>query len=565
MSRSLHVSTPALSRTPARMWDRRSVLFAAAYLLLYLATDWLSYVRPALTVGITPWNPEAGLTLAFLLIQGVRWVPVTVLATVISEVLIHGNAAPGVVVLGGAMWIGLLYAGLAALLQHWRQAGPIRTALGGARFLGAAAAATLAIAAGYIGFFVATGELAPEEALRGIARYWFGDLNGVLMVTPLLLHSLNWPQPLRFLTDHWRGILAQIAFVLLTLLIIFWLPAADQLRFFYLLFVPVIWIAWRWSLPGAIFAVLAIQIGLIVAARTGIHTPRFIDLQFLLVTLSSTALLLGAVVTERAEEAADRRRAEEQLRESDAALARAMRFAVAGELASALAHELNQPMTAVVSYLRAAEILAAPVAVKEERLQSTLSKAAEEAIRASEVLRRLRDFYRGGEAKRERIDIEETCAAVSRTFQERLRRAGATLSVDIEPGLPAFQGDRMQLEIVLHNLIVNAIDAIRHSEGSSRRVALRAARRPDTLILRVEDSGPGIAPEASASLFEPFVTSKPDGMGLGLAISRSLIRARGGELICTRSETLGGACFSVELPLEPPNDLPAHTTRIATS
>jgi signal transduction histidine kinase len=540
------------------------VLFAVLYLLLYLGADWLSYVRPALTVGITPWNPEAGLTLAFLLMQGARWAPVTALAAALSEVLIHGNTAPGLVVLGGAMWIALVYASLAALLQHWRQAGPIRTALGAARFLGAAVAATLAVAAGYIGFFVVTGELAPEEALRGIARYWFGDLNGILMVTPLLLHSPDWRQALRFLDAHWRGVLTQIAFVVVTLLVIFWLPAADQLRFFYLLFLPVIWIAWRWSLPGAIFAVLVIQVMLIIAARAGIHTPRFIDLQFLLVTLSGTALLLGAVVTERAEEAADRRRAEEQLRESDAALARAMRFAVAGELASALAHELNQPMTAVVSYLRAAEILARPVTPKDERLQGTLNKAAEEAIRASEVLRRLRDFYRGGDAKHERIAIEEACEAVSRAFQERLRRVGATLDLDIAPGLPVFQGDRTQLEIVLHNLVANAIDAIRHAEVGSRRVALRAAARADTLILRVEDSGPGIAPEASASLFEPFVTSKPDGMGLGLALSRSLIRARGGELICTRSETLGGACFSVELPPEPPHDLPHHTTRSAT-
>ena len=387
----------------------------------------------------------------------------------------------------------------------------------------------------------------------------------MLMVTPLALQWLDWSQALQWMRDHWKEVVGQIAFVLLTLLVIFWLPAADQLRFFYLLFVPVIWIAWRWSLPGAVFAVLAIQIGLIIAARTGIHTPRFIDLQFLLVTLSSTALLLGAVVTERTEEAADRRRAEEHLRESDAALARAMRFAVAGELASALAHELNQPMTAVVSYLRAAEILAEPLAVKDTRLQTTLNKAAEEAIRASEVLRRLRDFYRGGEAKRERIDIEATCLAVASAFQERLRRAGAVLDVDVHPGLPPFKGDRMRLEIVLHNLLANAIDAIRHSPESSRRVVLRAASSADTLILQVEDSGPGIAPEATASLFEPFVTSKPDGMGLGLALSRSLIRARGGELLCRRGERLGGACFSVELPLEPPQDPLRDNIRSFTS
>jgi two-component system sensor kinase FixL len=260
----------------------------------------------------------------------------------------------------------------------------------------------------------------------------------------------------------------------------------------------------------------------------------------------------GFLVTVR--DATDRRRAEEQLRERDAALARAMRFAVAGELASALAHELNQPITALVSYLQASEILSTHFVSEDGRLQTTLSKAAQEALRASEVLRRLRNFYQGGALKLETVQVPAACHAVVRAFQDRLRRADASLVMRLDPSIPEVQGDSTQLEIVLHNLLANAIDAVTQVERSSRRIELYAAHADGMVTLRVEDSGPGVAPDVAQKLFEPFVTSKPDGMGLGLAISRSLIRARGGELSCAPSRTLGGASFTVRLPIEIPTD-----------
>jgi C4-dicarboxylate-specific signal transduction histidine kinase len=263
----------------------------------------------------------------------------------------------------------------------------------------------------------------------------------------------------------------------------------------------------------------------------------------------------GYLVTVR--DATDRRRAEEQLRERDAALARAMRFAVAGELASALAHELNQPITALVSYLRASEILAAQPVGDSKRLQATLGKAAQEAIRASAVLRKLRDFYQGGARKSERVDIAALCRTVARAFEDRLRRANASLSVAIDPTLPLVEADGTQLEIVLHNLLANALDSVSHVAGAGRQLELHGSHHDGVVTLRVADSGPGITAEVGRRLFEPFVTSKPDGMGLGLAISRSLIRARGGELSCERSRKLGGAEFTIRLPIDPPSDTPS--------
>jgi PAS domain S-box-containing protein len=661
MIRSAFVVTTTASRSLVRPWDREFVLAALGYLALYVALQWLSNVRPLLTLEINPWNPQAGLALAFLVLYGGRAIPVSAAAVLLGDYVVRGLPAGLPTVAAAALWVAVGYGALAAFLRERNLSVPIRTSRDGVRLAGAAVGGTLLVAAGYISIFLVSGRLPLTDVVTAITRFWIGDLSGVLTLTPLLVNAPRWREQLPLLQRHRWEMLMQVAVILLTLWIIFRLPTADQLRFFYLLFVPVIWISLRWSWPGAMLSVLIIQIGLIVAARTEIQTARLIDLQFLMVTLSLTALLLGAVVAERAgvlkrvamseaeqrallamapdavlavdtsgkvrmanaaalhlfgeraeaelapqlasllpglqldrardratlsgrradgssfpaeiawarldppanegylvtvRDATDRLRAEEQLRERDAALARAMRFAVAGELASALAHELNQPITALVSYLRASEILVTQSAAVEDRLQSTLGKAGQEAIRASEVLRKLRDFYRGGACKSERVDIPALCRAVVRAFEDRLRRVNASIVVSIDPSLPQVEADGTQLEIVLHNLLANAIDAVSHVESAGRQLELHASHDRDAVTLRVADSGPGITPEVATSLFEPFVTSKPDGMGLGLAISRSLIRARGGELSCERSRKLGGAVFKVRLPVKTPSETP---------
>jgi two-component system, LuxR family, sensor kinase FixL len=521
------------------------VVPAAAYVLLYIALAWLSYARPVLTPDITPWNPQTGLTVAFLLVYGPRLWPVTAVAALLSEVLISSNDVALPLSIAASVWIAAIYGALATILRRLDLAGPLLSARAAGRMAVATVVASSVVALGYMSIFVAAGEVSTGDALRGAARYGLSDMNGVLILTPLLVLARYWRESLRVVRNHWQEAALQGASVLVTLMVVFFLPAADQLRFFYLLFVPIIWIALRWRSTGALFAVLAIQVGLIVAARSEIHTPRFLDLQVLLLTLSLTALLLGAVVAERAAIL-------HRLRERDAELARATRFAVAGELTSALAHELNQPITALVSYLRASDILASRQANTDPQLRATLQKSVNEAMRASDVLRKLRDFYRGGTVKREQIDLSALSSRVATSFQENLRLASATLVSTIDASVPPVEGDATQLEIVLHNLIANAIDAVSRGPASPRRIELHATRSEDELILSVEDSGPGISSEVSREIFEPFVTTRPGGMGLGLAISRTLAQARGGELSFGRSSTLGGACFKLRLPIEAP-------------
>jgi len=524
---------------------RRKLVLTLAYVVAYVAFDWLSLTRPAFPPGITPWHPQAGLTIAYLLAVGPAGGVATVLCAWFCQWYLRTGPVSFPASVVSAIWLGACATGLASwlkvvLAEHHG------STVNATRFAGGAALATFAGAIGYVCSFLVAGNILAADAVRGIARVVLADLNGILMVAPFFMVGGILVGFRRAWGERRAEILAQICSVLPILFLIFAMPGEEQLRFIYLLFVPVIWLALRWGWRGPLFAVLMVQAILIFASEAGMYTPRFTDTQLVMVTMSLTALLLGAVVDER-------RRSEQRLRERDLELSRAMRFAVAGELASATTHELNQPMTALVSYLNAAEILARAPG-DDERLRATVRKAAAEALRASEVLHRLRNFYIGGRSRRERVNILSLAQAVAAGFTERVQRGRVALDVRADTDLPVIEGDETQLHIVLHNLVTNALDGVERRNGGTKRVEVRLKDEDGAVNITVEDSGHGIDATIADRLFEPFVTSKPDGMGLGLAISRTLVRARGGDLSASASEKLGGAKMRVVLPHAPAVD-----------
>lgn len=518
------------------------LLDSALFIVAYVLVDWLSYLQPVLQLGITPWNPQTGLALAFLIWQGPRGAVAVALAALLSEVVVRDVPAGSIAAIATSIWIAIAYTGLAAVLRRKGSASLVSTPADAARFVGACLGATLFVGAGFIAIMFAMGAMPGDVALGGVARYWVGDFNGVLTLTPLLMWAPSWRRGLAALRARRGEVLLQFVVLGFTMWIIFVVLADQALRFFYPLFVPMIWIALRWGVVGAVVGALVIQVGLAFMVKDVGAAPPLFELQFLMLTLNLTALILGATVSERL-------RAQAQLRERDEALARAMRFATAGEMASALTHELNQPITALVSYLRAAEILATPGEASDSRLPETLGKAASEAIRASAVLRRLRDFYSTGQMARAPLSLAALCNSVSAAFQERLRRAGVELACNVSAELPAISADPTQLEIVLHNLVANAIDAMTTTDNAVKHIEISAEQRDGHVRLTVADSGPGVATDIAARVFEPFVTTKPGGMGLGLAISRSLLRAQGGELEYREADGGSGARFELRLPL----------------
>jgi C4-dicarboxylate-specific signal transduction histidine kinase len=240
---------------------------------------------------------------------------------------------------------------------------------------------------------------------------------------------------------------------------------------------------------------------------------------------------------------------ERTLLQKQGSLNRALQFAAAGEMTSAMAHELNQPVTALSNYLRAAQTILQRPDRDEKLLDDTLNKAADEAQRAARVVQQLREFFRRGATNTTSVDVATLVAEVVETVRNRAILAEVQVEVVVPHGLAPLDADQTQLAMVLHNLLVNAIEAIVSGGSTHRVVRLELIDLGDAVRIVVEDSGPGIAPEIEATMFEPFATSKPEGMGLGLAISRTLVRAHGGDL-AAEPRAGGGTRFVLSLPRE---------------
>jgi two-component system sensor kinase FixL len=533
------------STTGIRLWGwalgSQPLKLAAGYLALYLLLDWASYVEPLRHTSITPWNPNTGVVMALLLARGGRWAPLVALGIFVGELLTDEAPAPWGVLALASLYLAAVYTLAAWGLRRRGLERPIGTPKGAAWFAGVVAVASGVAAAGYVGILVSAGQLDTGDAWASIGRYWIGEFNGIIALTPVLLlkvdHAL-WEDVRR----NKRELILQALGAVVGVGLAFALAAARDVRLFYPLFAPVTWIALRHGVPGAMISVSLVQAALVAALELTPGSIPLFDVQFPLLSLGVTALFLGALASQRDT-------ALRQMRDQDAVLQRSMRFAVAGQLASALTHELNQPMTALISYVRASELMAETPTHTDDRLASTLRKAGEEAVRAAAVLRRLREFYRGEGARLESTDAMAICARAADALQDRMRRGAVEFEMRNGEGVPRVMVDRTQLEIVVHNLLTNsldAFDALPAKRSRPRRIEVAAEVRGADVLISVDDSGPGISANLSERLFEPFVTSKVSGMGLGLSLSRTLLRHHGGDL-WSEASGLGGARFVLRL------------------
>ncbi|HKY92339.1 MAG TPA: ATP-binding protein, partial [Nevskiaceae bacterium] len=247
----------------------------------------------------------------------------------------------------------------------------------------------------------------------------------------------------------------------------------------------------------------------------------------------------------------DRTAIHDAMREADALrerLAHAGRLGTLGEMVSGIAHEVNQPLTAIANYASAARRNTLNQQVNAAELVSILDKISSQAERAGQVIRGLRALTRRREAVREPSEVGALVRDVSRLIEFELRGAGQRLVLDLAPDLPRVRCDAVQIQQVVLNLIRNALEAMREGQcGDEVKVATRLST-DGFLEISVLDDGPGVASQIEARLFEPFVTTKKQGMGLGLSICSSIVSAHGGQLIHRHPPT-GGAEFVVRLPL----------------
>lgn len=226
-------------------------------------------------------------------------------------------------------------------------------------------------------------------------------------------------------------------------------------------------------------------------------------------------------------------------------LARLARLNELGEMASTLAHELNQPLSAIANYVQGSRRLLQSVDSAPPMLMTALDETAKQALRAGDIIRHLREFVTRGETDKEPHDIKQLIEEAGALALVGSRERGIKSVFDFSQDAGMVLVDRVQIQQVIINLMRNAMEAMRDSPR--KELTVRTRTEIDKLVVEVEDTGPGIAEEIAPQLFQPFVTSKASGMGIGLSISRRIIESHGGDLVVASSSE--GATFSFSLPL----------------
>lgn len=246
-----------------------------------------------------------------------------------------------------------------------------------------------------------------------------------------------------------------------------------------------------------------------------------------------------------------RRRAEEQARKREAELAHVARLSTMGEMATTLAHELNQPLTAIVSYTEGALRRFGHNRASHPELIEVLDHIAQLTKRAAQIIRGMRDFVRKKDAQFGPVDFNQAVSEAARLISAEVRKKAIRMEIYLAPELPLVNGSLVQLEQVVLNLIRNAIEAIEAAENGPRNLTLRTfTNGRSELELTVRDSGVGIDPAIASRVLEAFVTTKQDGLGLGLSISRTILESHGGRLWATTNERRG-TTFHLTLPTLP--------------
>ena len=509
------------------------------FILAYVAMDWASYLHPMRGLNITFWNPAPALGVVFALRWGIGVLWPLFLSVLLADFWVRGmpESLPASMVMASLISVVYFMTGVALKRALYSKV-LFRSRRDLWVWLLVTGAGVLSASLCFVSTLYWVGLLPGAYWQEALARYWVGDAVGVMVCMPLFAVMAEAHLRTRFLhTLCSREMLAILGFSLPVLWLALGIGAEYEYRYFYCLFLPVIWAAARLGIYGAIAAAAWVQLGIIATVLfQGFAVVTIFELQMLALAVALVGFFIGTVVDEQ-------RQATEDLRHS-------LRLAAAGEMAAALAHELNQPLTALTMYGKVCEHLLGN-GETGAALQDALAKLLSESTRAAEVVRRLRDFFRTGATCLEHFTVAELFSSTESAFEAKLHQQNIALVVSLPQQALHLYADKLQVEVALRNLLSNAVDAVNDQSQGERRIVLTALPiAGDRVCLIVEDSGRGFSGMVE-SLFEPFVSSKSSGMGLGLAISRAIAEAHGGTLW---AEDADHGIFKFVLPLEKVDD-----------
>jgi signal transduction histidine kinase len=528
------------------------LLIGAAFLATYVLLEWVSFLHEYKGVPVTPWNPGLGAVFALMLFAGARYGIVLFVGVAIAEIAVLRSSLSWPVIIGIAGIVTVGYAAMTVIarrvlafdagLNHLRDA--LLLLVGGG--LGATIVAVFVSL-----LLIADAQLDLGDLPFAALPLLVGDLIGIAVVTPLTLRLvLRTPhlsaRGLRVLAPE---VALYVALVILLLWFILGTESTSGFKFFYLFFLPVVAAAVRHGLDGACLGLALTQLGLVgLLHRHGYDANVFTEFQVLMLVLTATGLTVGVVVTERRQAARAMQEVEARLRARETEAAQAARFTLVSGMASALAHEINQPMTAARALARAAQELLRAPNVNHARADGNLVNLVTQIDHAAGVVRRMRDFLRRGHPHVSTVDGRGMLVDALILVRAEATAKKIEIELDVPSELPPLYGDRIQLQQVVLNLVRNAMEALAGRTDGIVRLAVRRLDSPDAVEVRVADNGPGIEAELAARLFEPLTTSKPDGLGLGLSICASIVQLHGGR-IWLQSGAAGATEFRFSLPL----------------
>lgn len=506
-----------------RIFDARTVLVSCAYLAGYAFLDWLSFIEPYAPFGVTPWSPNTGLSFVLILLFGPRMLPLLFVSPLLADLVNRSIVLPWTIEIFSAALIGGGYSITLMLLKRPdvrfdRSLSSMRDLVS---LMLAAVAGALLVASSYISLMIGAGLMAPKDFASATLTYWVGDVIGILGLTPFALIALTRRRMLPVSTE--TGL--QFAAIVAALALVFGSSAERELQLFYIFFLPIVWIAVRTGIGGVSAGILLTQLGLILGLQLlPEQRQELTAFQALMLILTVTGLVAGQLVSER-------RRMEVQLRLHQESLARLARLGSVGELAAAVAHEVNQPLMAAGTYTRlAADTIASRDADPAAAVEAA-KKAIEQVDRATQVIRRLRALVRLDRSNRAPSHLEQIVKETIALCKPDLDRAGVIVRFVLLPRVPHVMVDVLQVEQVLLNLLRNSIEAIVESGKPEGSILIEAKLAgADFVEVRVTDSGPGFTPERIEDAFLPLSSTKPEGLGIGLPLCRSIIEAHGGQL-----------------------------------
>jgi two-component system, sensor histidine kinase and response regulator len=318
----------------------------------------------------------------------------------------------------------------------------------------------------------------------------------------------------------------------------------------------------RWSVPRRLGSATLMGVAVSAMHYTGMAAASFIPSSpanlshavrisavgnnaIVIVTL---IVLVAALVTSSVDRRA-RTEVGEQLRQAQEDLARVTRVVAMGELAAAIAHEVNQPLTAIVTNGNFCLRRLGGATSSPDELRAAITEIVADGTRASAVISRIRGLLTKGAApKRTELDVNQIIQDVTILLRNEFTRKRVSFRTELASDLPSVTGDSVQLQQVLINLIMNAIEATCTSTNGRREILIRSTKNPDGVLVQVQDSGPGVEPSLANRIFEPFFTMKAEGIGMGLSISHSIIESHGGRIGIVPSST--GALFEFTLPAD---------------